>query len=111
MIDAEKLEEAIAKTRMPAYIMGPGVADVAGGPWLRVDAADLALLRKAAEHTLATLPRYKEVEVVQWAVCDEHDVFRVFDHEEAAQSYALDCCSTGLAVVRLTGTAKVKVTS
>lgn len=65
-------------------------------------------LLAAARAHLATLPRYKEVEVVQWAVCDEHDVFRVFDHEEAAQSYALDCCSTGLAVVRLTGTAKVR---
>jgi hypothetical protein len=66
------------------------------------------LIVKAARAHLATLPRFKEVEVVQWATFDGRDVYRVFDHEEAAQKYASDC-NSGLVVVRLTGTAKIKV--
>lgn len=63
----------------------------------------------AARAHLATLPRFKEVEVVQWAACDEHDVFQCFDHEADAREYA-GTDPNGLVVVRLTGTAKVKVT-
>lgn len=66
------------------------------------------ILAAAARAHLATLPRYKEVEVVQWAACDEHDVFQCFDHEEDAREY-VGTDPNRLVVVRLTGTAKVKV--
>lgn len=96
-IDAETLEEAIKFARDTWHF----------GSTEGIER--FKIIMAAAEHTLATLPRYKEVEVVQWATFDGHDVHRVFDHEDAADADASDI-NSGLVVVRLTGTAKVKVT-
>lgn len=63
---------------------------------------------EAARAHLATLPRFKEVEVVQWCVITATGViWESFDSADDAEQYASQ--EAGRSVVRLTGTAKVKV--
>lgn len=96
-IDAEKLEEAVAECVRWLGVRRENCPD------------GLKVVVAFAEDHLATLPRYKEVEVAQWASVDHAgEVHGVWDHEsQARDSVGLD---DGLSVVRLTGTAKVKVT-
>lgn len=61
----------------------------------------------AAKALLSTLPRFKEVEVVRWALLSAGGVnLGVYDSEEAAER-AMGAYE-GRSVVRLTGTAKVR---
>lgn len=90
MIDAKELEHALdAIEQMP-----------------RNEYEDLIL--SAARAHLATLPRWKEVEVVHWAVVDrDGSVDSSWSSREEADSRARRFGFEQ--VVRLTGTARVKV--
>lgn len=89
-IDPEKLEEAIQYCEGAASGYG-------------------RIVLAAARAHLATLPRFKEVEMVRWAVVTEDgDWHGVYLREEDAKFRVAQ--SDKLSIVRLTGTAKVKVT-
>ncbi len=93
-IDPDKLERALDEAARwernhPAAVWAPRVL-------------------AAARAHLATLPRWKEVEVECWAVVDsDGEAVEAWLVEESAR---LDAEDTGGTVVRLTGTGKVKVT-
>lgn len=100
-IDPEELEAAI---RFVESIADMDRAEFGPDDWERAK-----LTAAAARVTLATLPRWEEVEVVRWAVIDEDgDSIGVFLKEEDAKFRVAQ--RERLFVVRLTGTAKVKVT-
>lgn len=88
MIDAKELEEALdAIERMP-----------------RGRHAELIL--SAARAHLATLPRYKDVEVVRWCIVNAGGQ-GVTNYDNEGQAHC--ACPDGWSVVRLTGTARVRV--
>lgn len=71
--------------------------------------AETLLVKAAARAHLATLPRFKEVEVVRWAAFQSDGTcLGTWDNQGAAHG-VLRSYPRGY-VVRLTGTAKVKVT-
>jgi len=87
-IDPEKLEEALAV-----------VEDFSRGPH-----ADVVIA--AARAHLATLPRYLNVEVVRWLIVRPSGVgTSLYDEEGTARC----ACPNGWQVVKLTGTARVRV--
>jgi len=109
-IDPEKLEKAISRTIMPAYIEGPGVVDVKDGQWIRVDASDFALLREAAKQTLATLPRFKEVEVWHVEYAQGGPCIALYENEGDAHGYAGTLSGiTSVSCIRVTGPHKHRV--
>ena len=88
MIDAKELEHALdAIEQMP-----------------RGRYADLIL--SAARAHLAMLPRYKDVEVVRWCLVDSTGTPNETYLEEGR---ARCICPDGWSVVKLTGTARVRV--
>lgn len=92
-IDPEKLEEALA-------FYGNGSAN----------SPKFDVIHAAARAHLATLPRYKEVEVEGWMVINSHGVpVCAHQHEMAARNYLEHGGVPGDRIVRLTGTAKVEV--
>jgi hypothetical protein len=92
-IDPEKLEEALAY-----YGEGKRGAD------------KLEVIFTAARAHLATLPRWKEVEVERWTGIDsDGTVLCVAFHSEAELlEYAISNWHDVVTPVRLTGTAKVR---
>lgn len=66
----------------------------------------------AARAHLATLPRFKEVDVVRWHAVDRYGnvLTPSFATESELLNYAKHNWTCAIAPVRLTGTAKVKVT-
>ena len=88
MIDAKELEDAL-----------DGIEQMPRGRY-----ADLIL--SAARAHLATLPRYKDVEVVRWCLVSATGHGHSFYAEE---EMARGQCPDGWSVVKLTGTARVKV--
>lgn len=95
-IDAEKLEEALARTNAAEGYMNEGQR----------------LIVAAASAHLATLPRFRTVLITQLAVIDDTGfVCAVYgtDHRAAAEAHVEESRS-GLQIVCLTGIAKVKVT-
>lgn len=102
-IDPERLEQHIAWFRehwVGRNLVGfpPGTIEV------------LNEIADAADKHLATLPRLKEVEIEQFAVvrCDGR-VMSVWGERANAESYAAGYTAPH-EIIRLTGTAKVKVT-
>ena len=89
-IDPEKLEEALE------YYSELGFGE------------HLVVMREAARAHLANLPRYKEVEISVWKVVDEHGNYGTDCTQEIAEQIART--TTTCRAVRLTGTAKVRVT-
>ena len=90
-IDPEKLEEALN------YFRRDGVWS-----WQQEQ------LIAAARAYLATLPRYKEVEFARYLVVTSRGEFGPYLEEKDAQGVAFP--HQDATIVRLTGTAKVKVT-
>lgn len=89
MIDAKELEDALdAIERMP-----------------RGRHAELIL--SAARAHLATLPRYKDVEVVRWCTVSPAGNLDVAHYDDEGEARC--ACPDGWSVVRLTGTARVRV--
>ena len=112
-IDAEKLEIAIQLARATPLMFGaadpfgksPGSTGFVN---IREDMAKL--LADAAEQVLATLPRYKEVEV--WHVeCFDHGVAKVHlrGTRESADVCAKHASEMGDECVRVTGPHKHRV--
>lgn len=100
-IDPEKLEEALPLIK--AYAAGKPINTD------RFDAVFDVVISAARAH-LATLPRVKEVEFVQWATFTTGGaIWSSALSEEAARAEAECSQSPKLVAVRLTGTAKVKV--
>lgn len=93
-IDPEKLGESIKWAR---HIASCGH-----------DTDNLTTLANAAERTLARLPRFKEVERECWEVVSDDGICRGFFPTENAAS-GIARLAPDRHVVRLTGTAKVKV--
>lgn len=88
-IDPEKLEADIAEAERTGFVVCP------------------SLITHAARAHLATLPRWKEIEVSVWKVVDSHGNYGTdCTQEEAERISQMTACHA----VRLTGTAKVKVT-
>jgi hypothetical protein len=103
IIDAEKLEGAIREYAKLYPNMDDGETQV-------------GLVLAAARAYLATLPRWKEVEVADWAVINRYGaiVGNFREDECGARQSARQRSLSGhdeYSVVRLTGTAKVKVTT
>lgn len=98
-IDAEKLEEAI---RFVESIADMDRAEFGPADWERAK-----LTAAAARAYLATLPRYKEVEFVRYLVTTARGDFGPFVDEKDAEGVAFP--HQDATIVRLTGTAKVKV--
>lgn len=99
-IDAEKLEEAIAQ----AQNHGRGFHGLGGGYWVSLPTHVLYTLIEAAR---TLLPR--EITIECWAaVGDDGTVSDVCSEKEPMDAIAR--INSGITVVRLTGTAKVKVT-
>lgn len=101
-IDAERLESDIAVLRGWHC---HGVAQ-------RFDDSDKARIERvcdAADNHLATLPRYKEVEVESWAVIYPDGAIYDWSRTSAAAECVLgQVRGRGFQIVRLTGTAKVR---
>ena len=96
-IDPEKLEKAIEECEEVERRWG-------------LNSNQKVLLAAARTHP-ARLPRYKEVEVVQFVVIDNSgDIVCTYqeENERLAQNHVVEV--PGSTLVRLTGTAKVKVT-
>jgi len=93
-IDPEKLEEAL------------NAADMAGRGYIT---GSQAIIMAAARAHLATLPKFKEVEVEAWAVVSCNGTAQAF-YESTCKRLAENHVEEvpGRQVVRLTGTAKVR---
>ena len=100
-IDAEKLEEAI--------LFVESIVDMDRGEFGPSDWERARLAAFAAREHLAALPKWKEVEVVQWVPVDQNgDVQGCWDHESQARDSVGLWLEDKLSIVRLTGTAKVR---
>lgn len=88
-IDAEKLEKAIQRYEV-------------------FNREDLKLVTDAASAHLATLPRYKEVEVVRWALYEDNLSIMVCTTSDEVVAKEFVPARPGNQSVRLTGTAKVR---
>jgi len=105
-IDPEKLEEAAEHLSKQAQTEHD---------WIHVRRSQVVIAVEAARITLNSLPRYKEVEVADWAVVNSYGaiVGNFREDECGARQNARQRSLSGhdeYSVVRLTGTAKVKVT-
>jgi hypothetical protein len=104
-IDPEKLEEAIKAALDRAAYGTQSNAPYASGP----NAQQHLMLACAAGAHLATLPRYKEVEVESWVIVDSKGAIGAFLYNTQSQALCSGHMRVDHSVVRLTGTAKVKV--
>lgn len=105
-IDPEKLEEAIKGARHPLAFQSnlTGLSAVA-----TISLEHLRALAAAAEVTLSTLPRVKEVEIERWAVVMTGGrVWDIYDDRDDAENSIAARRDDGDVIIRLTGTGKVR---
>jgi len=91
ILDAEELDEALKMFDRPAYIIP----------------SDMRPIFAAARAHLATLPRWKEIEVETWRVYDKSGQWRGYETSKS-EAQEIAGLHPGWQAVRLTGTAKVR---